>query len=138
MRRGSTDDHLRAVLLHRFLHLQRNDGMVLAGVRADDHEHIVLDHLRGGIAHGRGADRLLQRNHRPGVTEARAVVHVVGAEQRAPHLLQQVIVFVGCLGAAVDCHRIRAVAPVDLDQLVGSEVEGGVPIGFDPIPEIRD
>ena len=56
------DDHLRAIFLHRFLHLQRNDGMILARVRADDHEHIVHDDLRGGVAHRRGADRFLQRD----------------------------------------------------------------------------
>ena len=132
------DDHLRPVFLDRFLHLQRNDGMVLARVRADNHEHIVQNDLRGRVAHRRGADRLLKRHHRPGVTETRAVVHVIGAEQGAPHLLQQVIIFIRGLGTAVDRHRVRAVAPVDLDQLVGGEVEGGVPIGFDPVPVVGD
>ena len=35
------DDHLCAVLFDRFLHLERDDGMVLGGVRAGDDEDIV-------------------------------------------------------------------------------------------------
>jgi hypothetical protein len=39
-----------------------------------------------------------------GMAQARAVVDVVGAEERPEQLLQQVVVFVGGLGAAVDRH----------------------------------
>ncbi|MEY2951310.1 MAG: hypothetical protein RL622_387, partial [Actinomycetota bacterium] len=39
------DDHLRAIFLHRFLHLQSDDGMVLARVRPRDDENVIHDDL---------------------------------------------------------------------------------------------
>ena len=75
--------------------------MVLAGVRTGDDEHIVLDHLRRRIAHGRGADRLLQCDHAPCMAQARAMVHIVRAELGAEDLLQEVVVFVGGFRAAI-------------------------------------
>ncbi len=61
-----------------------------------------------------------------------AVVHVVGAEQRPEHFLQQVVVFVGGLGAAVDSHGIRAIAFVDFHQSVGDDSRELIPGGFAP------
>ena len=119
MRRGSITINFAPCFSHGFFHLQRDDGVILGGVGAGDDEDIVLDHLGGGVAHRRGAQRLLQRHHRSGVAQARAVIDVVGAEQRAEHLLQQVVVFVGGLGAAVHRQRVRAIAPVNLHQPVG-------------------
>ena len=124
------DDHLRAVLPHRFLHLQRDDGMILARVRTRDDEHIVQHHLRGRVAHRRGTDRLLERNHRPRVTETRAMIHVVRAEQGAIHLLQKIIIFVRGFGAAIDRHRIRAIALVDFAPGYRRRVEGSIPVGL--------
>ena len=70
---------------------------------------------------------------RAGVAQARAVVDVVGAKQRAEQFLQKVIVLVGGLGAAVDRHGVGAVALVDLDQAVGGVVERLVPRDFAPL-----
>ena len=94
---------------------------------------VGLDHLGGGVAHGGGAHRLLQRHHRPGMAQAGAVIDVVGAEQGAEHLLQQVVVFVGGFGAAVHRQRLRAIPPVDLHQPVGHVIQRLVPAHLAPL-----
>ena len=130
-------DHLGAMLLHGGLHLQRDDRMILGGVGAGHDEDVVLEHLGRGIAHGRGTERLLQGDHAAGVAEARAMVDVVRAKQRTIHLLQQIVVFVGGLGTAVNSHGIRAIAAVDLDQPIGDEIQGLVPGGLAATPSDR-
>jgi hypothetical protein len=132
------DDHLRAVFLHRFLHLQRNDGMILGRVRPRDDEHVILNHLRCRVAHRRRTNRLLKRDHRTCVTQARAVVNIVRAEQRAENFLQQIIIFVRGFGTAIDRHRIRAITFVDFHEFIGGDIEGSIPIGGDPIPVVGD
>ena len=66
------------------------------------------------------------------------MIHVVGPKQGAPHLLQQIIIFIGRFCATIDGHRVRTVALVNLDQFIGSDIQGGIPIGFDPVPIIGD
>ncbi len=112
--------------------------MILGRVRSGHDENVVHDDLRCGVAHGRRADRLLKRDHRTRVAKSCAMVHVVGAEQGAVHFLQEVIVFVRGFGAAIDRHRVGAVAVVNAGKVIGGDVECGVPVGFDPIGESRD
>ncbi len=74
----------------------------------------------------------MQRHNAARVAKARAMVNVVGAEERAVHLLQEVVVLVGGLGAAVDGHGVRTVAPVDLHQAICRIVQRLVPRDFAP------
>ena len=134
---GVDDDHFCAILTDGFLHLQGDDGMVLGRVRAGHDHDVIVDDFAGGIAHRRRANRLLERHHAARMTETGAVVHVVGAEQRPEHLLQQVVVFVGGLGAAVDGHGIRAVALVDLYQPISNIIQGFIPGNFAPVVAVE-
>ena len=112
-------------------------GWVSAVLEPVTMKDVVVDHLGGGVAHRRGAERHLQRDHRAGMAQARAVIDVVGAEQRAEKLLQQVVVFVGRLGAAVDRHGVGAIALVNLDQAVGGVIERLVPGDLAPLDRDR-
>ena len=132
------DDQLSPVFADSLLHLQGDDRVVLACIRAGHDHHIVMDDLAGRVRHGRRAQCLLQRHHATRMAQACAMIHVVGAEQRPEHLLKQVVVLVGGFGTAIDGHGVRAIALVDLDEMIGNEVEGSVPIGFHPIPIVRD
>src|SRR5215468_1153863 len=66
-----------------------------------------------------------------------AVFDVVGAKKRAEKLLQEIVVFVGCLGAAVYRHGIGAVALENLDESAGGIIEGLVPGDLAPLIAIK-
>ena len=134
---GIHDDELGAVVGHRRLHLQRNDRMSLGRVGAGHEKNVAVNDLGGGVAHGRGADRHLQRDHRAGMAQAGAVIHVIGAEQGAEQLLQEIVVLVGCLGAAVDRHGVCAIALENLDQPAGGVIEGLVPRDLAPLVAVE-
>ena len=121
----------------RGFHLQRDDRMSLRGVGTGHEKNIAVNDLGGGVAHRRGAERHLQREHRARVAQAGAVIDVIGAEQRAEKLLQEIVVLVGCLGAAVDRQGVGAVALVNLDQPIGSVIERLVPRDLAPLIAIE-
>ena len=98
---------------------------------------IAMNDFGGGVAHRRRAERHLQRDHRPGMTQTGAVIDVIAAEQSAVHLLQKVVVFVGRLGAAVHRHGVGAVALVNFDQPVGAIFERFIPGDFAPVIAIE-
>ena len=92
-------DQPRAVLAHRLLQEGRDDRVRLGRVGADDHEAFQLRHLGDGVAHGAGAEGELQPGDAARVAQPGAVIDVVGADDRAQVLLEQVVVLVGGLGA---------------------------------------
>src|SRR6185503_13049879 len=59
-------------------------------------------------------------------------------EQGAPHFLQEIVIFVSRFGTTIDGHGVGAIPFVDLDQLIGGDIQGGVPVGLDPIPVVGD
>src|SRR5687767_11341157 len=71
------------------------------------------------------------------MTKTRAVIHVICSEQCTEDFLQQIIVFVSRFRTTIDGHRVGAIAFINFDKFIGCYVEGSVPIGFHPIPEIR-
>ncbi len=64
---GIDHDHPGAMLLDGRLHLQADDRVIFGRVRAGHHKDVVLSDLGSGIAHGRGAECLLKRDHASGV-----------------------------------------------------------------------
>ena len=68
------------------------------------------------------------------MAKTRAVIHIVRAEQGAVHFLQEIVVFVGRFGAAIDCHRIGAIALINAHKVVGNKIQGGFPVGLHPVP----
>ncbi len=81
------DDELSAVFFHGRLHLQRDDRMGLGRIGAGDEKNVAVNHLGGGVAHRRGAERHLQRDHGARMAQSGAVIDVIAAEQRAEKLL---------------------------------------------------
>src|SRR5262245_25454466 len=61
------------------------------------------------------------------------MVDIVGADHRADVLLQQVVVFVGRLGAGVGGDAVGAVAAANVQQVAGDQIERLVPTGLAPI-----
>ncbi len=131
------DDELGAVVAHGRLHLQRNDGVILGGIRAGDDEAVAVNDFGGRVAHGRRAERLEQRDDAGSMTETRAMIHVVGSEQGAEHLLHEIVVFVGSLGTAVDGHGLAAIALVDFHQPIGHVIERLVPARLAPLAAVE-
>src|SRR5688500_17872622 len=64
------------------------------------------------------------------MTEARAVVDVVGADARPEQPLENVILLVGALGRAEDRERIRPVAVAQARELLGNDLHRLVPRCF--------
>ena len=93
------DDQRRAPL-RRLLEIGGGDGVVLGRVGADHDQRIGIAGLVEGGGDGPGADALEQRRHRGGVAEARAMVHIVGAEAGADQFLEEIGFLVRALGGA--------------------------------------
>src|SRR5262249_45564068 len=100
-------------------------------------KNIAINDFGRSVAHRRGAERHLQRNHRARMTQPGAVIDVVRAKYRAEKLLQEIVVLVSCLGAAVNCHSVGAIALENLDQSAGGIIEGLVPGDLAPLIAIK-
>lgn len=83
MKTTPRDDDLRAVVHRCVFHLERDDRMRLRSVRAGDDRDIILVNLVRGVAHRAGTERELQCDDAAGVAEARAVIDIVRADDRA-------------------------------------------------------
>src|SRR3989304_2414305 len=84
------DDEARAVS-HRLLDAQRDDGMRLSRVGADDHYQRRPLQLRDRVAHRPPSYHDRQTGDRGSVSGTSAVIDVVGADNRAGELLEQVV-----------------------------------------------
>src|SRR5262245_23586534 len=71
------------------------------------------------------------------MAQAGAVIDVVGAKQRAEKFLQEVVVFVGRLGATINRHRTGAVALVNLYHSIGGVIESLVTRNFPPLLTVK-
>ncbi len=72
--------------------------MSLRGVRADYKNAVSFSEFRDGVGHGTAAERCGQTGHGGGMSEASAVVDIIGTQNRPGKLLYQVVFFVGTLG----------------------------------------
>ena len=82
------NDNQRGAALGRLLEKGGCNRVVFSRVGADHQRHIGIVHIPEDIRHGAGTDGLLHSRDRGGVTQAGAVVHIVGAEHRADELLE--------------------------------------------------
>jgi hypothetical protein len=102
--------------------MQRPDGVRFAGVRADDEDGLGLFQVGEGVGHGAAAERLGEPGDRGSVTQACAMVDVVGAYHGAHELLEQVVLFVGTAGRREARDRVGPVLLFDGDEALGDEV----------------
>ena len=111
----------------------RRHRMIFRRVAAGNDDDIGVLAGGKGRRHGTGADALQQRYHRRGVTEARAVVHVVGAEARAHQLLHQIRLFVGSFRRSESGQSLGSVAVSNAFETRGGDVQRLFPARF---PEV--
>ena len=109
------------------LEMQIEHRQLFVGVDAKQQHH-VMDRVRPvlrlhDLGHGR----------QPGIDGAHvaaiAMVDVIGAHKLAHKALQQVVAFVGQLGAADAANGVCAVLALDALQLLGDQTEGFLPRG---------
>ena len=120
------DDELRAAL-GRVLEEGRGDRMVLDRIGADDDDHVGVLGGHERRRHGARADAFEKTGHGRGVTQARAVVDVVGGKAGAHELLEQVGFLVRALGRAEAGERVAAVAVADALEAAGRALQRLVP-----------
>ena len=132
------DDELLAAQLVRALDARGQHGMALGGVAADDEDQVgLLD-----VGDGAGIAAIADGAEKPGgggrLAVARAVIHVVGADDGAGQLLHQVALFIGALGRGDEGERIGAVGGFDLGESAGDQRERFVPGGFAEVCRPRE
>ncbi len=79
---GVDDDEVFIFETRRPLDAGRNDRVVFVGVGADHQDAIGVFQFGDGIGHRPGTERRGQTGHGGAVSEAGAVIHVVGADRR--------------------------------------------------------
>ena len=116
--------------VHGLFHVGRGDGVVVFRIGTDHEDDIGFKDLLEGVGDRPAADRLGKGRHGRGVTEARAVVDVIGAEDHPDQFLKEVGLFIGHLGRAETRQRTRAERAFDLQQPASRQVQRLVPFGF--------
>ena len=124
------DDKLGAVFAHSLLQEQADDRVRFGGVAAGDDEGIQVFHLGDAVAHGAGADGQLQACNAAGMAEARAMIDIVGAQDRPHPFLKDKIVFVGGFGAGVGGDAVAAMLRNEARKSLAGEIQRFVPTGF--------
>ena len=103
------------------------DGMALGRITADDQNHTgILDvPERSGItAVTNGAEQTFCGGR---LAVARAIVHVVGADDRSRQLLHQITFLVGAFRRGDEGKRIRSVLRLDLGKMLRHQGQGLLP-----------
>ena len=126
------DNEFGPIFTHRPFEEVGNDRMGFGRVGAGDDEDVQVFHLGDGVGHGAGSQRQLQAGHRASMAKAGAMIDVVGSQQRAHHLLEEVGVFVGRFGAGVGGDGVAALIFDDAHQFVGHQIQRFIPTGFPP------
>ena len=109
-------DQLLAVEFVRALDARRDHRMALGRVAADDEHQVGLLDVRDRARIAAVADRAEQAHGRRRLAVARAVVDVVGADDRAGQLLHQVALFVRALRRGDESDGVRAARRLDRRQ----------------------
>ena len=109
-------------------------GIVRLGrVGTSHNKHVQVLHLGNGVGHGAGADGKLQAGNGTSVAESGTVIDVVGANQGAHELLEDVSIFVGGFGAGVAGDGVATALLGDAHQVIRDVVERFIPGGFAPL-----
>ena len=83
--------------------------MSLGGIATGNEQYICQMDIRDGIGHRARAQCRSQTGHGAGVSEPRAVIDVVRADQSARHLLQEIIFLVRAFGRDEETNRVGSV-----------------------------
>ncbi len=121
------DDDQFSAAIHGGQHPPGDLGMGLGGVGAGNQDDLGPLDLVDRVGHRPAAEGGGQTGHGGGVSEAGAVVDVVGGESRPGEFLQEVVLLVGAFGRGEEGHAVGAVLIAHAAQLAGHFVEGGVP-----------
>jgi len=130
-------DQPRTVPLHGLLQEGRDDGMGFGRVRADHHEAFEVAHFGDRVAHRARAEGQLQAGDAACMAQARAVIDVVGPDHAADVLLEEVVVFVGGLGARVRCDAVGSVKASQAEKPVCHYGQRLIPRHLSPILRTR-
>ena len=123
-------DDQRGAGVGSLLDERRRHRVVVGGVRADDENGVRFQGVGKRVRHRAAADLVQQRRHRRGMAQPRAVVDVVGAEDRANELLKQVVVLVRALGGTEAGQGLAAVRVADRREALCRQIESLVPSRF--------
>jgi len=107
-----------------------NQGVTGCCVGTDDKDAAGIFNLGNGICHGSTSESGGQTDHRGGMSEPRAVVDVVGADDGPGEFLCQVIFFVGNFGGDKDADAVRSVGVNDFAKTIRDNLYGLVPVRF--------
>ena len=127
---GVDDDEILIFETRRPLDAGRNHRVIFVGVGADHQDAIGILQFGDGIGHGSGTEGRGQPGHGGAVSEAGAVIHVVGADRGAQQFLHQVIFFVGGPGRTPAANLFGAVFFLHLPEAAGHKIEGLIPGGL--------
>jgi hypothetical protein len=126
------DHHEPCAAQHGLLEARPHDRMALGRVRTGDHEELGEIDVLVRIGAARLAERADEPERGRRVTDAGAVVDVVGAEGGAEGLLEEVVLLVGAAARADRAHGARTVAIDDGAEARGDEAERLVPARLAP------
>ena len=120
------DDQRRVVALLAAEDVLQRDGVGLRRIAAHDEDGLGVVDVVVGVGHGAVAPGVGDAGHGGGMTDARLVVHVVGAPEGG-QLAEQVGLLIAVLGGAQPVDRVRAGLLADGEHLVPNLIEGLVP-----------
>ena len=124
------DDEALAAMFVGALDARGQHRMAFRGVRTDDDDQVGIFNVGDGTGVAAVADGALQSHGGRGLAVARAVVDVVGADDRARQLLHQVALFVGAFRRGDEGQRIGSMTFLDFGEGLGDQGQGFVPGGF--------
>ena len=110
---GINDDQLRSPV-NGVIYATGYLGMGPGGIGTGDQDNLGLVKFVDGVGHGAGAEGGGKTCHRGRVSEPGAVVDVIGADNSAGKLLQQVVFLVAAFGRRQDTDGIGTMVLFDM------------------------
>ncbi len=110
---GINDDQFRSPV-NGVIYATGYLGMGPGGIGTGDQDNLGLVEFVDGVGHGAGAEGSGKTCHRGRVSEPGAVVDVIGADNSAGKLLQQVVFLVAAFGGRQDTDGIGAMVFFDM------------------------
>lgn len=101
---------------NRRLHLERDYRMGLSGVASGNEKDLSASNVANGIGHCARAQACGQTGHRAAVSEAGAVIDVVGSDYSARDLLKEVVLLVRAFRRDQEANGVGTVLFLDLNQ----------------------
>ena len=124
------DQDQPAAALHGILHKGRGDRVIIIRARADHDDHLRVRAVGDLVGDRRRADGLQQGGHGRGVTQARAMIHIIAAKPDAHQLLHQIRLFIAAFCAAEPGQRARPPRVADPPEAAGGQIQRLFPGGL--------